>query len=198
MEKEMNSKEEQLYDLMESKSFDELSSNERRFVLSQTTKEEYIAVFSAMGNAQSLNDGITSKPLVLPYKRVAIVIPLYQTIAAISAAVLISFFVFRSNEVIINEVNVPSIAVVDTVFIDNYRYDTVVEREIQFVDRIIYQKAQEQSVERKKIHSNSYMSVPEINAEDIATVGQSLKNDETFVLVKDLIGINESGIFRMH
>ncbi|MFT6922262.1 MAG: hypothetical protein ACJA1C_001264 [Crocinitomicaceae bacterium] len=196
MERELNSKEEQLYDLMESKSFDELSSDETHFVLSQTTKEEYIAGFTAMGNAQSLNDGFTAKPLVLPSKRVPIVIPLYQTIAAIAAAVLISFFVFRSNEVITKVVKVPSVAVADTVFIDNSRYDTVVEREIQFVDRVIYQKAQEQIAERKQIQSNSYMPVPEINSEDILSMGQSLKNDETFVLVQDLIVGNENGIFR--
>ena len=196
MEREMNSKEEQLYDLMESKPFDELSSDETQFVLSQTTKEEYIAGFSALGSAQSLNDGFTAKPLILPSKRAVIVIPLYQTIAAIAAAVLISFFVFRTNEVIINEVNVPSVAVADTVFIDNSRYDTVIEREIQFVDRVIYQKAQEQIVEREHIQTNSYMPVPAINSEDITSAGQSLKNDETYVLVQDLIVGNENGIFR--
>ncbi|MFT6245867.1 MAG: hypothetical protein ACJA0U_001925 [Salibacteraceae bacterium] len=196
MERELNSKEEQLYYLMESKSFDELSSDETHFVLSQTTVEEYIAGFTALGNAQSLNDGLIAKPLILPVKRVAVVIPLYQTIAAIAAAVLISFFVFRSNEVITKVVKVPSVAVADTVFIDNSRYDTVVEREIQFVDRVIYQKAQKQIAERKQIQSNSYMPVPEINSEDILSMGQALKNDETFVLVHDLIVGNESGIFR--
>ncbi|MFT6982558.1 MAG: hypothetical protein ACJAUD_001325 [Crocinitomicaceae bacterium] len=196
MERELNSKEEQLYDLMESKSFGELSSDETHFVLSQTTMEEYIAGFTALGNAQSLNDGFTAKPLILNYKRVAVVIPLYQTIAAIAAAVLISFFVFRSNEVITKVVKVPSVAVADTVFIDNSRYDTVVEREIQFIDRVIYQKVHEQIAERKQIQSNSYMPVPEINSEDILSMGQSLKNDETFVLVQDLIVGNESGIFR--
>jgi hypothetical protein len=40
------------------------------------------------------------------------------------------------------------------------------------------------------------MPVPEINSEDILSMGQSLKNDETFVLVQDLIVGNENGTFR--
>ena len=137
MERELNSKEEQLYDLMESKPFDELSSDETHFVLSQTTKEEFIEGHKALVEAHYLNDNFTAKPLILPSKRTVIVVPLYQTVTAIAAAVLISFFLFRSHEIITKEIKVPSVALADTVFIDNSRYDTVIEREIQYIDRVI-------------------------------------------------------------
>lgn len=196
MEREMNSTDEQLYDLIESRSFDELSSDELSFVLSQTTKEEYIVGYQAIHESHSLNDSMTVRPLILSSKRIAIVVPLYQTLAAIAAAVLISFFVFRSSEIITTQVKVPSLAVADTVYIDNSRYDTVVEKEIHFIDRVIYAKAKGQMVVREHIQSNSNIWVPEINTEDIASVGQSLKNDETYELVKNLIVESESEFFR--
>ncbi|NRA11854.1 MAG: hypothetical protein HRT57_07865 [Crocinitomicaceae bacterium] len=196
MKKEMSSKEEQLYDLMESKLFDELSADEADFVLSQTSKAEYAEGHKTLVASLSLNDNLIAKPLVLPSKRNVIVVPLYQMVSAIAAAVLISFFVFRSNEIITKEVNVPSVATVDTVYIDNSTYDTVVESEIQYVDLVIYEKAQERMVERAHIQSKTNIRVPEFTLEDITTVGQSLKNDETFVLVKHLIAENQNGIFR--
>jgi hypothetical protein len=196
MEKEMNQNEERLLELMETKAFTALSATEKKFVLTMTFEEEYVIQYQLMQDSADFDDDLEPKALILPAKkRRGVVIPLYQTIGAVVAAVVISFFVFRSNDIVINEVEGPKIASVDTVFVELASVDTVFDTEIQYVDRIVYRNGKCAQREPKQLFAQSSVSVPEINLDDISSNSASIKQDETFVLVSGSIPVVSDGMF---
>ena len=67
MEKKMNH--EKLLELLEKKSFEQLSADEQAFVLEHTTSQEYELQRMVMIESNDLNDNVEPLPLILKEKK---------------------------------------------------------------------------------------------------------------------------------
>ncbi len=90
-----------LFDLIESKPFEELNSEERDFVLKQITEEEYSLHRSIHSSAEELEfEEAIPAPLVLPAAKKPILartVPLYQVLIG-AACLLVGFFIFSNRK----------------------------------------------------------------------------------------------------
>jgi hypothetical protein len=148
MDKELSHNEERLFELLESKNFDQLTAAEQAFVLGQLSQEAYEFQRSILVEASKNELEIPAvAPLVLPEKqKKAIVIPLYQAILAVASVVILFVFIWPSNPTttkIVYQKSKPHTItkfVHDTVFIANpgvatvkYVYDTIYENIVESV-----------------------------------------------------------------
>ena len=148
MDKELSHNEERLFELLESKNFDQLTTAEQVFVLGQLSQEAYEFQRSILVEASKNELEIPAvAPLVLPEKqKKAIVIPLYQAIMAVASVVILFVLIWPSNPTttkIVYKKSKPQTVtkfVHDTVFIANpgiatvkYVYDTIYENIVESV-----------------------------------------------------------------
>lgn len=90
-----------LFDLMDQKAFHELNEEEKRFILSQMSEEEYSFQQSLMEQSADLNYP-DSVPLPLIFQKTTVVwykrpIPLYQVLT-VAAILVLMFTLFLKNE----------------------------------------------------------------------------------------------------
>lgn len=94
----------ELFVLLETRLFDELSEDQRSFVLKWMTEEEYRMHQMIMEESESLDYSVPeSAPLVIPGPVVPIwkkPVPIWQALSGIAAALLIFFFLPRKTEYI--------------------------------------------------------------------------------------------------
>jgi hypothetical protein len=148
MDKELSHNEERLFELLESKNFEQLSAAEQVFVLGQLSQEAYEFQRSILVEASENELEIPAvAPLVLPEKqKKAIVIPMYQAILAVASVVILFVFIWPSNttttKIVYKKSKPQTITkfVHDTVFIANpgiatvkYVYDTIYENIVESV-----------------------------------------------------------------
>lgn len=148
MDKELSHNEEHLFELLESKNFDQLSTTEQAFVLGQLSQESYEFQRSILVEVTENELEIPAvAPLILPEKqKKAIVIPLYQAIMAIASVVILFVLIWPSNPTttkIVYQKSKPQTItniVHDTVFVTNsgiatvkYVYDTIYKNIIESV-----------------------------------------------------------------
>jgi hypothetical protein len=148
MDKELSHNEERLFELLESKNFNQLSATEQAFVLGQLSQEAYEFQRSILVEASENEPEIPAvAPLILPEKqKKAIVIPLYQAIMAVASVVILFVLIWPSNptttKIVYKKSKPHTITkfVHDTVFIANpgiatvkYVYDTIYENIVESV-----------------------------------------------------------------
>ena len=92
MEKNVKPNEWELQCLLEQKNFKELSVPEKRIVKELITAEEYEIRRQLIIEVKKESENIVPLPLVLTKKKVGVVIPMYQTLLAVAATVLVMFF----------------------------------------------------------------------------------------------------------
>lgn len=198
MDKYLNQEQEQIQFLIETKVYEDLSSDERKLVLKEMSSDEFKLRALAVTEAKFIYSDVEPHPLILKEEKkgVLIPIPLWQAAASVAAAVLISFFLFRTNETITIEKEAPLYAVADTVYIDRQIIDTVVEYKTQFVNRYISSNDDElitvSTVENKQIEnlstkSNTQQQIADLDPRKLENKGSSISNDETFSLIDGLV-----------
>ena len=198
MDKYLNDKEEQIQFLIETKQFSELSEEERALVLSELSEDEFILASLAIFESKSAYQELEARALVLPdeKKGVLIPIPLWQAIASVAAAVVISFFLFRTEKIVEVKVGDGLIAQVDTVYLEKTIVDTVVQYETKYIDRIIERTSNSDVVaaalnnnQEIKLNSNSTRTqeLADLDPSKLENKGNSMANDETFSLIDGLI-----------
>jgi hypothetical protein len=148
MDKELSHNEERLFELLESKNFDQLSAAEQVFVLGQLSQEAYEFQRSILVEVTENDIEIPAvAPLVLPEKqKKAIVVPLYQAILAVASVVILFVLIWPSNPTttkIVYQKSKPQTItniIHDTVFVANsglatvkYVYDTIYENIVESV-----------------------------------------------------------------
>jgi hypothetical protein len=150
MDKELSHNEERLFELLESKNFNQLSATEQAFVLGQLSQEAYEFQRSILVEASKNELEIPAvAPLVLPEKqKKAIVIPLYQAIMAVASVVIMFVLLWPSDntetKVVYQQVTSKPQTITkfvhDTVFIANsgiatvkHVYDTIYENIVESV-----------------------------------------------------------------
>lgn len=185
MEKELNNDELALMELIESKSFDALNLKEQAFVLSLISKNEYEVQHDILKEVAHLEESTMARPLVLPTKK-GFVVPLYQAIGGVAAAVVISFFVFKGDTYIYDSSESVQTARIDTLYIENTIVDTIIEYQKEYVDKIVV--AQEKASSNVQLSENvsitSFVSTNDLPV--TKNKAHSLATDEMFALVKDL------------
>lgn len=196
MDKHLNEAEQQLLELVESTSFDELSKEQQTFVLKHISKEEYELRTIVLREGKNAYESLEPRKLQLEEdekKGILIPIPLYQTVAAVAAAFLIAFFLFKqSPDEAINSEAVP-LAKVDTVYVEKILHDTVVQYKTQYVDRVIREQAPEnkevivENRERGSSMSNQSPLMPDLVEINLKNKGRSMQDDETLELVQGLV-----------
>lgn len=127
-----------LFDLMDQKAFNELNEEEKRFVLTQMSEEEYSFQQTLMEESADLNYP-NPAPLPLSIQKTTVVwykrpIPLYQVLA-IAAILVLMFTLFLKNE---SGVNLPTkqTAQNDTEPVIQVIYDTIIREVPVFTSSI--------------------------------------------------------------
>lgn len=196
MDKFINEQEQQIMELVETKTFNELSDDERILVLKHFTQEEFDLQHRLLYETKSLTEELDPKPLILSERKSGIVIPLSQAIIGVAATLIISFLLFQAKQSPISEIKNVELAIADTVYIEKQVHDTVIKYE--YVDRVV-------TVETEKIVSKNIPAssneqgitiaqpfmIP-LNKLNLQNKGLALVNDETFSLVSEMNVDSES------
>jgi hypothetical protein len=124
MEK-LNNEQEHILDLIEQKSFTDLSSTEMDLCLKYYSLNELELVFKMKSTEKELAHTHEPMPFALnDHKKKAVVIPLYQAALAIAGCIVICWFVFKETTPEIQYIT-KEIVHTDTLIQEKTNYDTV-------------------------------------------------------------------------
>lgn len=189
MDKELSHNEERLFELLESKNFDQLTASEQVFVLEQISQEAYELQRSILVEASENELEIPAvTPLVLPEKqKKAIVIPLYQAILAVASVVILFVLIWPSNPTttkIVYQKSKPQTitsVVYDTVFVANSGIETV-----KYIYDTIYETITQYSVEKSSFQGDNRLleaqasfQLPALTSDLFRVNSLSLKDDSS-------------------
>ncbi len=189
MDKELSHNEERLFELLESKNFDQLTATEQVFVLGQLSQEAYDFQRSILTEASENEIEIPAvAPLILPEKqKKAIVIPLYQAIMAVASVVILFVFIWPSNSTttkIVYQKSKPQTItniVYDTVFVANSGVNTV-----KFIYDTIYETITQYSEERSSFQADNRLleaqaafQLPALTSDLFRVNSLSMKDDSS-------------------
>ena len=191
MDKELSHNEERLFELLESKNFNQLSATEQVFVLGQLSQEAYEFQRSILIEATENELEIPAvAPLVLPEKKKkAIVIPLYQAILAVASVVILFVLLWPSDKtvtkVVYQQANSKPQTITkfvhDTVFVTNsgiatvkYVYDTIYKTITQYSEeRSSFQ------AENRLLEAQTSFQLPALTSDLFRVNSLSLKDDSS-------------------
>lgn len=179
MEKEMQ--ENQVFDWLETKDFEELTSAEQSMVLSLMTAEEYQLQRKIMQEADQISDVVIPGPLVIPAKNRVFPIWIASISSAAAAAILVLLFMPPKKEQITIETGNPKV-VRDTLIVENTVTDTVIDYRVVHV-RDSESKPNEIALTPIPEPMSAGANVPPIRENDLVNAGVSAANDalvETF------------------
>ena len=192
MDKFLNEQEQWLLELVETKSFTELSDAERAFVLEQMTQAEFELQRHLINQTREMVEDLDPKPLQLAEKKSGpfILIPLYQAVIGVAATLILSFLFIESGQSPVSEHKNMELAIADTVFIEKQIVDTVVKYE--YIDRVVHTEcetfvsANSHSTPIKHDIAITKPVVPPLNELNLHNKGVSLVDDKTFSLVYEV------------
>lgn len=205
MDKHLNNIEMQIQQWMETRDFDQLSSEEQKRVLSQMTKEEYILGRKINTEAKLLFDGLSGKspvapPLITSNERKSFWFkshPIYQTGIAVAATILIMLFVkLPSKETIKTETRTEYISHIDTIYQTAYIHDTVKEikekpviiEKVKYVEvPTAYAGTPSGAFEPNRMLNPAGSSDFPLKGIDEHPPSTAFTNDATTILVQDLV-----------
>ncbi|MDX2361647.1 MAG: hypothetical protein QNK23_12640 [Crocinitomicaceae bacterium] len=187
MEKEINKEQEMLMELIESKSFESLTEEEKGFVLEHMSEEEFNLQRKILLETKAMDDDVVPLPLIIPNKKRGIVIPLYQAIGGIAAAVLLSFFLLRTETTIEIPGEQLIVAQTDTVYVDKVIVDTIIEYRTEFIERAVNENTaitENTNSTSQPMFGSSTSELPDLSTLDLSNRGTSAINDETYNLLE--------------
>lgn len=200
MEDYLNDNESRLFDLIETKNWEELSSEEQHFVAQHISVEEYRLQRNVVLGAEELyQDEILPLPLSLPGTQKRTVtqrtIPMYQALIAIAATILIFLWIWpRDNQTEIAQANQTNAeqAVAQTkteyVYDTIVRYVTLVKNAEKAVKDTVYKMVSlTQIVPEPILLQASAPPLPDLKKENLSTAGTSLKEDNTSQLLPRIV-----------
>ena len=203
MEKNVKPNEWELQCLLEQKNFKELSAPEKRIVKELITAEEYEIRRQLIIEVKKESENIVPLPLVLTKKKVGVVIPMYQTLLAVAATVLVMFFLkipYTNMQYLEGSENIKYVSVTDTIKEIEYVYDTIykeiektktIERKVYVsVPKIKYVEINKafNFEEREVLNSPNNYQLPDLNALINEVDGsQSLADDSSIALLPSMI-----------
>lgn len=194
MEKNLNQNESKLFDLIESTDYFNLSNEDKKFVASQISEEEYQLQRRILSDSSNLfeNEEIKPLPLMIPIeqksKRVK-TIPLYQAILAVASVCILFLLFWPINNKIMNQGNefVAASKPKDIIQKENI-HDTIVQyiHDVKVIEKIVIDTVREYITEtnftipdNRLLEATNSISIPVLKKEDIITKGVSLKDDQS-------------------
>lgn len=184
MEKNLNTQDERLLQLVETKAFDALNEEEKAFVQERISPEEYTRMRTVIGESKYIYPMAEPKPLQVAEKKRGFVIPLYQAVAGIAAAVIISFFIFRNESVVTKVVEKPVYAQADTVYVDRVTVDTVVEYQTRYIESTrIEERTTPGCNTAQFVSGDNDVETPDLSGFSLKHSGQPASNDPTIALI---------------
>ena len=199
MEREIDKNSEKLFDLIESKNWNQLSDEEMQFVLLQMTEDEFHFQRQILVEADDIFDENSDpKPLLLPTKKVtpifAIRIPLYQSILAVAATVLVFLMLWPNNQEIEQPIIRP-VAQQKQEIKTNFVHDTVVKyiTLTQIAERVVYDtitavvQSNFKSEEPRLFQANNNLPILDLSPEKLEVRGSSLKEENTIDLLPKMV-----------
>ena len=191
MDQFINEQEQQLMELVEAKTFAELTEVERLLVLKYLTQEEFDLQHRLVNETKFLIEDLDPKPLQLDQKNsgIFVLIPLYQAVIGVAASVIISFLLFQPEPLDISNNGNMKLAKTDTVYVEKQLYDTVVID--KFVDRVVTIKSKKNDFKNASASNKQDITiaepiVPSLNKLDLQNKGLALRHDETYSLVQEI------------
>jgi hypothetical protein len=131
MDKHLNNNEERLFDLVDQKDFEQLTAEEKTFVETHFSQEEYRLLRQMIGESASLYEETPeAPPLVIPAAKssfISTTIPLYQALIGVAATVAL-FLSIWPNETETTKIsgNKPALSKTDTIIQTQIIHDTVI------------------------------------------------------------------------
>lgn len=189
MEKYSNS-EAQLQELLETKSYGSLTKDERELVHELMTEEEYSRRHKILAESGKLIVQVVPRPLQLPRQRKGVVVPLYQAVAGIAAAVVLTVLLVRMDRSEIQAGDPKIVATTDTVYQERLRVDTIYvvekERNTQYA-----RPGGTSSVTKVELSSapGDLLTIP-LNRMDLENKGSSALDDASLSLIRNFQGTN--------
>ena len=176
-------------ELVETTQFEDLTPAEIQFVEANGGESKFRLDQRAVNSAKDVYFIPEPRNLELNEKK-GIVVPLYQTLLAVAAAVVISFFVFRMNDTVILKMENPiARAQADTVYVEKATIDTVIQSETQVVTRYIKIPEECPTPTVFATQSSVVKSQPNFNPDfssiTLSNSGRPASKDETFNLVEN-------------
>ena len=198
MEKELNSIETKLFDLIESKDFSDLNQADKIFVLEQISIEDYEFQRQIISEAKNVEkENLKPRPLQIPVNEKVSngkVIPLYQAILAVASVVILFILIWPKNEIITK--NPIQLSENDTIIQTKVIHDTFVKYvpEIKYIEKnnpqtkIEYVTIYEQktSEEPRLLEVTQSLNLPPITKESIQKKGNTLKEDQSSKCIKPI------------
>lgn len=193
----METRNEKLWqELIESKDFIELSSDEKTFVLSYSSEDNYKLERAVLVESKLLYHEDEPRSLILSHQKKGIVIPLYQTIIAAAAAFVLAFLLFRSStsptEIVKNQI----LANTDTVYVEKLIIDTVIQTKTEYVQTAAkmvtsdIKPSTSPCESAPSVLSNEGSFEADLRATTLANKGMSARNDATIVLMENWVTPN--------
>jgi hypothetical protein len=131
--------EERLYDLLEQKAFEALTSEEKAFVLTYLDEQSYrLQRAMLLGTQDSKHTIPTPKPLVLP-RKAGKTIPMYQAVLAVASVIVFFLFFMPKKEETIRTIYKQAPVQVSTQTI----HDTIVQVKEVIREKVIYKTVNE-------------------------------------------------------
>lgn len=198
----MENQESYLFDLLESKSYDDLSENERKVVLTFLTEEEYRFQRRVLVATESLHYPV-AEPLPLAVKSTKIgffnrTIPLYQALLG-AACLLLIFNIFQSKK---ESDVIPSVAVSkqsDTIEKFIYLTDTI-WKEVMIPTTLVsivkdtvklIRNEYQNVTETKSLEARNTVPFPLLDDRLLQSNAVSFQEDESARILKNVAIVNE-------
>ncbi len=199
MDRELDKNSEKLFDFIESRNWNQLTAQERQFVLLHMTEDEYHFQRQILTEADDIfEENLDAKPLILPAINVtpilAMRIPLYQTILAVAATVLVFLMLWPKNQEIEQPVIQP-MAQQKPEIKTNFVHDTVVKyiTLTQLEERVVYDtitafvQTTVKSEEPRLFQANNNLPILDLSPSKLEARGSSLKDENTVDLLPKMV-----------
>ena len=198
MDKHLSPNESKLFDLLHTKNFSDLNSNNKAFVLKLTTQKEYELEREIILTApQIFEDEETVKPLplIIPAKSKGVLLthmPLYKTLLAVAATVIFMLLIFpihKYNDLV--KTRTEYIVKMDTIEIEKqiYLHDTIyqtIEKPI-YIEKQIFAESNPcvKPIDEapRLLNSSPSLQLPELTTQIMESKGKSLKDDNLSSLI---------------
>lgn len=185
----------ELFDLLETRLFDELSEDQRSFVLKWMTEEEYRMHQMITEESESLDYSIPQvAPLVVHTTPVVPVwrkpIPIWQALSGIAAALLIFFFLPRKTEYIESGVEPTQIVkVIHDTIIKQLPPDTIFTVSTKFIiDTVFIGSTLVQQLPQRMLEAPNNFYIPWKDAiADVSSI--SLKDEKVKITLPEAIRV---------
>jgi hypothetical protein len=199
MDRELDKNSEKLFDLIESKNWNQLTAEEIQFVLLQMTKDEYHFQRQILTEAEDIfEENLDAKPLMLSERKtmpiIAMRVPLYQTLLAVAATVLVFLMLWPKNPKIEQPIVQP-IAQQKPEIKTNFVHDTVVKyiTLTQISERVVYDtitavvQTTVKSEEPRLFQANNNLPILDLSPSKLEARGNSLKDENTVSLLPKMV-----------